>query len=406
MVSPDHHCSSTSTFGSPAMSIAKDIMASFAVKSSSSKQTDEERSENKTEAIQRIWGYESNIENTNDTINYTTNQAIQRTLSAFQKNNFGIVNSLHSPIGEGVYPCAALLNHSCNPNCILRYKFGIANDNCGKQQYHPPILEIVACRDIAFGEELTHSYVDLALSTQERHARLLNTHGFVCDCMRCTRGGCWMELPKKREEWELWPLLSEFQALGMDSVSHEKHNLVKVDLDDAMTECHGLSDSELASIIQQSRIFQERSTQSMVEGDALGELHYIEQAAGLFTMKSGKWVSPFHGQLYSIRCAYLSTLLANGQIDQAVKQCEHIVSFLGVAFSNLQNHPLLGLQLYTLGDLYAAAAAIEDESLTKEAKRSMIEKSKLAYRWAKKVMTVTHGADDAMVRTLEDNIAT
>jgi hypothetical protein len=53
---------------------------------------------------------------------FTLDQALLRTDDAFKKNNFGILDALHSSIGEGVYPCAALLNHSCAPNAILRYK--------------------------------------------------------------------------------------------------------------------------------------------------------------------------------------------------------------------------------------------------------------------------------------------
>jgi SET and MYND domain-containing protein len=42
-------------------------------------------------------------------------------LNQFTCNNFGIMNNLLQCIGSGIYPCSALLNHSCNPNCILRY---------------------------------------------------------------------------------------------------------------------------------------------------------------------------------------------------------------------------------------------------------------------------------------------
>merc|ERR1711957_139356 len=100
------------------------------------------------------------MDNDHESCSSKIEQAIQRTLNAFQKNNFGIVNALHSAIGEGVYPCAALLNHSCCPNSILRYELGVAN-NTREHQYQPPSLQIVACRDISAGEELSHSYVDL-----------------------------------------------------------------------------------------------------------------------------------------------------------------------------------------------------------------------------------------------------
>ena len=104
-----------------------------------------------------------------------------------------------APSTRHVYPCAALLNHGCAPNCVLRYELGAAANDDGDGdgdgdatagRYHPPILVIVACRDVMAGEELRHSYVDLSLDTEARRARLFDTHGFVCECERCgTAGG-------------------------------------------------------------------------------------------------------------------------------------------------------------------------------------------------------------------------
>mmetsp|Transcript_27072 Transcript_27072/g.58034 ORF Transcript_27072/g.58034 Transcript_27072/m.58034 type:complete len:653 (-) Transcript_27072:2371-4329(-) len=406
MVSPEHYIP-----GSTAMKLAKDLIESFAVRGTSSNHAKKESTENKISATLGIWGYnECNSDNNDERVSITTDQAIQRAQSAFKKNNFGIVNSLHSPIGEGVYPCAALLNHSCNPNCILRYKLGVTND-FGEQQYHPPILQIVACRDICAGEELCHSYVDLALCTQERQTRLLDTHGFLCECIRCKKGGCLIELPKNREEWELWPLTSGYLAHGGgNDVDKKNRCFEKVDIDDAIssTGCRQLNDLEMEHINQQSHILQRKANQSMVEGDAAGELYNLQKAIELYTTRGNggrKRLSPFYGQLYSVRCSYLSALLANGHILQAIEQCEHIVSFLALVFSHVQNHPLLGLQLYTLGDLYSGAVTMEGESLSEETKCSLKEKARLAYAWTQRVMIITHGANDPMVRTLEDNLS-
>ena len=386
----------TTVSSSPAMAIAKDLMKSHAVKHGQTKDS--------AEAMLQIWGY---VDNDHDSCSSKIERAIQRTLSAFQKNNFGIVNALHSVIGEGVYPCAALLNHSCCPNSILRYELGVAC-NTREHKYQPPILQIVACRDISAGEEISHSYVDLALCTQERQRRLLDTHGFMCECLRCKKGGCLVELPEKRADWVFWPLIKERHTQEGKTASQSKPNLQKLDLDDAISGCRGLSENE-AHIIQKSRLLQQKSNQCMVEGDASGELHYLEEAKGLYLTRSsegGKYLSPFHNQLYSVRCSYLSALLANGQLHQALKECEHIVSFLAVAFSHVQNHPLLGLQLYTLGDLYSAAATMEDGGSVEEASCSFEKKSKVAYTWALRVMMITHGANNPMVQILNENIST
>ena len=144
MVSPDYY-KPGSCETSP-MSLAKGLIENHAVRGSSLKKSENSKETKQLAAC--IWGY--NGDDIKGKSTSTTDRAIQRTLNAFKKNNFGIVNSLHSPIGEGVYPCAALLNHSCHPNCILRYKIGVV-DNSKISRYHPPILQIIAIRDIDSG---------------------------------------------------------------------------------------------------------------------------------------------------------------------------------------------------------------------------------------------------------------
>jgi hypothetical protein len=135
----------------------------------------------------------------------------------------------------------------------------------------------------------------------------------------------------------------------------------------------------------------------MIEGDSAGELSYLKTAIGLFRSTRHE-ISPFNLQLYSIRCSYLSALLAEGDILGAVEQCEYIVSFLAVSFSHVQNHPLLGLQLFTLGDLYVAASDLVRDVT------SYRRKGLAVYTWARDVMLVTHGSDHSMIGLLEENI--
>jgi len=382
---------------SSSMTLAKELMSKYASRGLSSS----EQQEDSAKSTLAIWGYNERNTTNNNSKNYDKH-GIKRTMSAFTKNNFGIVNSLHSAIGEGVYPCAALLNHSCYPNCILRYKLGKTMNNsessvCGgtEVQYHPPILQIVACRDILAGEELCHSYVDLALTTPERQTRLFDTHGFKCECKRCTKG-CLIDLQIDRKMWELWPLKNGLQSHEDDKNSAQTSlPMIQVDVEDAMNSYHGLSESQVMQINYQSQVLQQQASQAMVAGDAASEVQCLKQAIELYRPArcsgNGMWFSPFYSHLYTVRCLYLSALLANGQIEEAVSECEHIVSFLAVAFGHVEKHPLLGLQLFTLGDLYSGT--------------NEIVKAKLAYKWARNIMKVSHGESDPMIQALNENIA-
>jgi len=337
------------------MKLAKRLMLSFAAKGSAD--TEEATLQEKEGLVLQILGCKEN----------TLDEAIRHTLTAFQQNNFGVTDTLYVPIGEAVYPHAALLNHSCSPNCVLRYKIGVESS--------PPKLEIVACKDISRGEELLHSYVDLVLPTEARRKRLMETHGFICGCSRCA-GQCTVELPRNRQSWMLWPTKERFGETPSNTPTQQ------IDIEEAIA---GSSRPEHLQIANTSRMLQDRATHAMVNGNNDLEMQLLQQAVEVFLLGGG--FSPFHNELYTARCVYLSSLLVNGKIDEAIEQCEHIVSSLSVCLGNVKHHPLLGLQLYTLGDLYSGIAACG-------------EKAANAYRWAYEILTVSHGAQDPMVQAL------
>ena len=84
---------------------------------------------------------------------------LSRLYASFRANNFGIVSHMMRPLGAMVAPHAALLNHSCAPNCLLDYQF--------RSEGKPPLLRAVALRDLSPGEELTHCYLDATQLTQQ-----------------------------------------------------------------------------------------------------------------------------------------------------------------------------------------------------------------------------------------------
>ena len=49
-------------------------------------------------------------------------------------------------------------------------------------------MNLRTLRDVAAGDELTHSYLDLTATTSERQRELGARYGFVCHCVRCSDG--------------------------------------------------------------------------------------------------------------------------------------------------------------------------------------------------------------------------
>ena len=89
-------------------------------------------------------------------------------------NLFTITDDFQNEAGIGCYPRAALLNHSCEPNCIQRFD-SQAN------------IVIRAVCDIPAGTELTISYIDTGMPTWHRQQELLKSCYFNCTCSRCVQ---------------------------------------------------------------------------------------------------------------------------------------------------------------------------------------------------------------------------
>ncbi|GAM17617.1 hypothetical protein SAMD00019534_007920, partial [Acytostelium subglobosum LB1] len=75
--------------------------------------------------------------------------------------------------GFGLFGLQAMVNHSCEPNCLVAFE--------GTNQAY-----IKALRRIEPGEELFHTYIDENTPFEEREQELV-TYGFKCDCAKCHR---------------------------------------------------------------------------------------------------------------------------------------------------------------------------------------------------------------------------
>ena len=102
-------------------------------------------------------------------------------LYSIQCNAHQILNSKEGETGValGLFPYTSMMNHSCSPNCIHRFLI---------EEGRPPRLIMRAIANIAKGEELCYSYVNLYQSTKARRSQLESAYSFICECERCTAG--------------------------------------------------------------------------------------------------------------------------------------------------------------------------------------------------------------------------
>jgi SET domain len=92
-------------------------------------------------------------------------------LARFRCNNYVMFDADLRTYGEGTFPAASLINHSCEPNCVVLYR--------------EKTLYLRAICDIAKGEELFIAYVDPVGERPSRRCSLKDKYHFDCLCSRC-----------------------------------------------------------------------------------------------------------------------------------------------------------------------------------------------------------------------------
>jgi hypothetical protein len=110
-------------------------------------------------------------------------------------------------VGKAIAIQQSALNHSCRPNSL--------------SYYHQNRLEVRAKRDIAAGEEVTISYIDVTLRRKKRQKQLLRMWDFICRCDRCEAG----DTPEELEAMEKLKEVAEY----MTSLNQEDRCAVILD---------------------------------------------------------------------------------------------------------------------------------------------------------------------------------
>ncbi|KAL7682759.1 putative SET domain, tetratricopeptide-like helical domain superfamily [Plasmopara halstedii] len=278
-----------------------------------------------------------------------------RMFSRFRNNNFSICDDLLLEVGVGCYPLAAMINHSCDPNCVVTFDSKTLE------------LEVRAMKFIQSGEEITQTYVDVALPRRERHQRLQKKYHFTCRCPRCT-----LQL---QEAGSLDAFLdADINGIPQDGWTKQRQKEVEQALQEVSDATNGVGiDTDVATQQQQCI----NALKQLAERQST--LLHQNNTARLQTLS-----------------ALFSAHMERGSFEEAIGYGERILKFYRRVYNS--NHPMTGLHLFTLGDLYGQQVQLgmrTAESKTKGA----------AYlAEAQRILCITHGKNHRFVKMLADRL--
>jgi hypothetical protein len=266
------------------------------------------------------------------------------------------------------------------------------------------ILVFRANRDIEQGEELTHSYVDQVLLCEQRKEYLQRTYGFECTCAACRDASLISsDLSGTRTCYERALLSSTRGNIARIGVVHasvaessrmedeEKVISTFVGFEDEEIEeikaAHAMLDAVLSlnssSTFDTKYLFslpdnEERESlrRVMLPGhielndakEYLKETRLLESALVLLL----KYLHPLHVQVMACLTALADRYMLIGDHRAMAAVNEHLVAFYQHVYSALSVyasngckvrvcHPMLSLQLFTLGDIYFDLAQISSK---------------------------------------------
>ena len=140
-----------------------------------------EKNDHRDEHVQIVKTLIEIFKDGNDQIVSSSEDELQNILKRFGCNNFSITNKLMVSVAAACVPLGALLNHSCDPNCVVTYRIMEGGDNNNDNI----IQEIRTVKNIKKGEELCHPYLDTACTKANRISKLKKDYNFICQCPRC-----------------------------------------------------------------------------------------------------------------------------------------------------------------------------------------------------------------------------
>ncbi|KAL3672899.1 hypothetical protein V7S43_002200 [Phytophthora oleae] len=278
-----------------------------------------------------------------------------RMLSRFRNNNFSICDELLLELGAGCFPLGAMINHSCDPNCAVTFV----------PKTHD--MEFRAMKPIKAGDEITQTYVDIGLPRRDRQQRLQRKYHFSCECARCSQP---LQGPGSLDTF----LDADVDGIPQGQWTQKRQQEVEQALKEVSDATSDVAnETDLAKQQQQciDALQKLEERQSMI-------LHH-DSTARLQTLST-----------------LFSAEMERGSVEEAIGYGEHMLEFYRRVYNS--NHPMTGLHLFTLGDLYSQQAQAGTGAGNNKAKSSEY----LAE--AQRILRITHGKDHRLVEMLADRL--
>ena len=268
-----------------------------------------------------------------------TQEHVAELLCRMQNNDFGVWDGAIFSIGAGVFPDGALVNHSCAPSSVITY------ETAG----HAATQVFRCTRALRPGDEVTHCYMDLASTSAARNEEFATHYMFTCTCPRCV------------------PPPVELDA-ALAALSPAGRALPQAELQTNLAAAERLDDEGCDL---------RREPAECIE--ILRRAHAIRRA----------YLGPLNLKLMSSAAHLMSAYLETEQWGPAVGLAEHVLTVYRAVYEHV--HPMLGLHLYTLGDLYSQTG--------------QREKARRAYEEALEILSITHGPESDLAVGLKKILA-
>ncbi|WWD19917.1 hypothetical protein CI109_104389 [Kwoniella shandongensis] len=245
---------------------------------------------------------------------------IMDVVSAFPVNSFTLSSPSISPIGVSTSPLVALANHFCYPNAVVLFPQGRE-------------MEVIAIQDIAPGEEILTSYIDVSTPFDDRQKELLERYRFKCQCSLCERS--------KDKKWvdPRWSVLHVGCGKKGKGKMPAANAVGKVStVCDACGDNFRVDASELRRLVEKGK-----ELLSHDESDSLDRAEALSSLSSLIPALLARLPPSSHPLLALLR---LHALLLNP--PRTIPKLDLAISQLGLAFTGAQlayppNHPTIAL---------------------------------------------------------------